>query len=463
MMRTRDVFVFWLPLFASWLLMASEGPLLSAAINRLPDEVSMLAALGIAFSIAITIESPVINLLATATALVRDRSSYLLVRRFTLHNMAFVTLVASLVAWSPLFDLVVLDWLETPANVARHVRTGLRILVPWSAFIGWRRFLQGVLIACGDTRKIASGTAARLVATVGTAFGLATTGALSGIAMAGWAMVAGVAAEAFYIHHVARARVEHLLAGGRVEPKNDESIPAEPIGHGAEPIGHGAEPIGHGAENKPIPKTAPPIFDSRSLFWFHLPLTATSLLTLLSQPLVTSTLTRLDRPTLNLAAWPLIFQAMLVLRAGALALPEVVIALADRRGSTAALRRFTFLLAAAGSAVLVILVTTPLADFYLLILQDTTPDVAELARAGLVLFIPLPALATLVSWQRGWLIAQRRTRWVNEGMAIQLLVVATFLAVALQIRSLTSNSRNASPRYSQPAPARYHASELTSA
>jgi hypothetical protein len=41
--RQRDIFWFWVPLFASWLLMSAEGPIISAAINRLP-EVLMLAA-----------------------------------------------------------------------------------------------------------------------------------------------------------------------------------------------------------------------------------------------------------------------------------------------------------------------------------------------------------------------------------------------------------------------------------
>ena len=84
-MRQLEIFRFWLPLFASWLLMLAEGPLVSAAVNRLPDEVVMLAAFGLVVSLAVLIESPVINLLATATALVRDRASYALVRRHSLH------------------------------------------------------------------------------------------------------------------------------------------------------------------------------------------------------------------------------------------------------------------------------------------------------------------------------------------------------------------------------------------
>ena len=67
-MRQRDIFWFWFPLFASWLLMSAEGPIVSAAINRLPNEVLMLAAQGIVVSLEVTIESPIINLLVMLMA-----------------------------------------------------------------------------------------------------------------------------------------------------------------------------------------------------------------------------------------------------------------------------------------------------------------------------------------------------------------------------------------------------------
>ena len=68
-MRQRDIFLFRLPLFSSWLLMTAEGPLISAVINRQSDAIVHLAAIGIVFSLAIAIESPIINLLAISTAL----------------------------------------------------------------------------------------------------------------------------------------------------------------------------------------------------------------------------------------------------------------------------------------------------------------------------------------------------------------------------------------------------------
>lgn len=395
-MKQREITLFWLPLFASWLLMTAEGPLLSAAVNRLPNEVVMLAALGIVFSLAVTIESPVINLLSTSTALVRDLDSYHLVRRFTLHTMFFVTAVGALIAFTPVFHVVVDQWLDTPPEIAHWVKPGLQILVLWSTAIGWRRFLQGILIRFGHTRVIARGTMLRLVATGGTALALLAWGELPGIHVATFSMLAGVFSEAIYATLAIRPVLEHQLPKER-----DES----------------QEPLTYG-----------------QLFWFHLPLTATSLLTLLAQPLVTSTLARLDDPELTLAAWPLIFQAMLVLRAGAFALPEVVIALGERPGAMPALRRFSLSLAVLSSLFLLILVATPLAGFYLVTLQDTVPAVAALTHLGLWFFIPLPALATFIAFDRGVLIQHRKTRVVNEGMMIQMACLVGALALGLSMR-----------------------------
>jgi Na+-driven multidrug efflux pump len=395
-MKQREVFLFWLPLFASWLLMTAEGPLLSTAINRLPNEVVMLAALGIVFSIAVTIESPVINLLATATALVRDRGSYLQVRRFTLHWIVFLLVTGGLIAFTPLFDLVVLDWLGTPPEVAHWVRPGLRILLLWSPAIAWRRFLQGVLIRYGHTRAIARGTVLRLLAMALVVFACLWVGDIPGIYLATWAMLAGVVVEAIYASIIARPVIARELT---VE------------------VAEGREALTY-----------------RRLFWFHLPLAATAAFNLLAQPLVSLTLARLDEPTLSLAAWPLVFQAALVIQSPAFALPEVVIALGDRSGGEATLVTFTRRLAIVTSGAMVLLVATPLLGFYLGTIQDATPAVAALARQGLLLFVPLPALAVVSAWLRGLLIHRGATRTVNEATVLNLLVIGSVLGLGLHLR-----------------------------
>src|SRR5437588_12875847 len=79
-----DIARLWFPLALSFELMMLEGPAVQAAIGRLPDPALNLAAWGLTMSLSLLVESPVIMLLATAIALVRDRCSYLALRRFML-------------------------------------------------------------------------------------------------------------------------------------------------------------------------------------------------------------------------------------------------------------------------------------------------------------------------------------------------------------------------------------------
>lgn len=377
--------------------MTAEGPTVSAAINRLPDEIIMLAAQGIVVSLAVTIESPIINLLSTATALVRDRDSYLLVRKFTIHWALGLTVLAAAIAFTPLFDLVVRRWMGTPPEIAHWVKPGMQIMTLWSAAIAWRRFLQGVLIHFGYTRYIAWGTAIRLIASAGTAIALALWGAFPGVILGALALMAGVIAEAAAITVAIRPLFKKELA------PDTESEKENPLTY-------------------------------RELFWFHLPLASTAVLTLLAQPLVTVSLARLDNPNLSLAAWPLLFQLILMARAGAMALPEAVIALTKGPETFRPIRTFTLLVAAVSTLGMLLLAFSPLLSFYLLGIQDADAKVAGLAAYGTRLFLPYPALFVLVSWIRGVLINRYHTSAVNMGMILNLLVTIVVLIVGVAFR-----------------------------
>jgi len=158
----RRILFFWIPLAASWLLMGSEQPFANAMIARLSDAQRMIAALCIVSSLSITIESPVIMLLSTSTALARSRQNYLMLRRFTLHLIIATTFIHFLLSWTPLFDVVVRGWMGVPESIVEPIRLGMRIMIFWSAAIAWRRFKQGIMIRYGMTRQIGQGTILRL-------------------------------------------------------------------------------------------------------------------------------------------------------------------------------------------------------------------------------------------------------------------------------------------------------------
>ena len=112
----RQILAFWLPLAASWALMSAEGPILQAVIARLPELQTQLAAFGIVMSLEIAIESPVIMLLATSTALSTNASNYLTVRRFMIWVNALATVVAAVVAFTPLYKVLVSGMMGIPGR-----------------------------------------------------------------------------------------------------------------------------------------------------------------------------------------------------------------------------------------------------------------------------------------------------------------------------------------------------------
>lgn len=393
-MRQKTVFLFWLPLFASWLLMTAEGPIISATINRLPNEVIMLAAQGIVISLSVTIESPIINLLATSTALVKDHASYLTVRRYTIQWMVLLTVITIIIAFTPVFDLIIINLLGTPAQVAQWVKPGMQIMTFWSAAIAWRRFLQGVLIHFGYPQKMAWGTAVRLLASGGVAIGFGIWTELPGVIIGTSSLMAGVIAEAIYATIATRPLMKNELS-----------------------------PTNSTIEEPPL--------TFQELNSFHLPLAGTSVMILLVQPLVTFSLARLDNPTQSLAAWPVLFQILLVMRAAAFALPEAVIALTKGGDTYRPIRHFAAYVAIGVSAAMFLFAFTPLADFYIFVIQDMTELVGALTSSVLALYILFPGMTVIAMWLRGLLIHSRATTNVNVAMGINLLVTAVILTIGL--------------------------------
>ena len=395
-MSQRRIFLFWLPLAASWLLMGSEMPFVNAALARLPEAARMIAAFGIVASLSLAIESPVIMLLATSTALARSPQNYAMIRRFVMHLMLGTTVLHFVVGWTPLFDVIVRGWMHVPASIVEPVRLGMRLMVFWSAAIAWRRFQQGVLIRHGQTRFVGQGSLLRLIASAGVATLLAVTGRVPGIAVGTLGLSCGVLVEAAYAHLAARPLVARRFGPG-------------------------------------VASTAPDLTYG-ALARFHMPLAASTLLYLLAQPLVAAALARLPNPESVLAAWPVAAGLLFILRSPALALPEVIIALIDEKGSRPALRQFSLRLGLICTALLAVISYTPLSHFYFRTLIGVNEDLARMAVVGGMVGVLLPSIIAWQSWFRGQLTAQRATTALTFAMIANMLCMAVLLigGVALQ-------------------------------
>ncbi|MCH7772530.1 MAG: hypothetical protein IIA49_16190, partial [Bacteroidetes bacterium] len=158
----KKIFVFWLPLGATWLMMSVEGPFLSALIARLDEPIYNLAAYGVAFAFALIIEAPVIMMMSASTALVKDSYSFNKLKTFTYFLITGITLLMLIMVIPPIFYFIAEDLIGLPKRVSYLTHIATIILLPWPAAIGYRRFYQGVLIRSNLTRRVAYGTVIRL-------------------------------------------------------------------------------------------------------------------------------------------------------------------------------------------------------------------------------------------------------------------------------------------------------------
>ena len=382
----RSILLFWAPLAATWLMMAVEGPFLAAVIARLAEAKINLAAYGVAFAIAMLVESPVVMLMTTSTALAEDAHSFRKLRRFAMALNAATTGVLFLVLVPPVFDLIALKALALPEEVAALTRDALWLLIPWPAAIGYRRFYQGLLIRDGRPRLVAAGTVTRISAIALVALVLARLG-FQGIHVAAAAMTAGVCTEAAASRWMARGAVARVL--------------------GRSP-GGGREAI-----------------DYPLIARFYYPLALTSLLGFAATPLLTFFMSRAPAPVESLAVFPVVGSLTFVFRAVCLAYQEVTIALlGDRNEQLPALRRFSVSLGLVTTAGLAVFGLTPFSGVWFGTISGLTPELAAFAILPTVLFIPLPFLSAMLSLERGLLIKARRTRPVTLATATEVVCMA---------------------------------------
>lgn len=271
-MKTRVqgsvLFWLWLPLALSFTLMMLESPVTNAALARFAEPSVQIAGFGVALGLSLLIESPVIMLLATAIALVQGRESFFAVLRFVLTLMVSLTMLTALIAFTPLYDGIALRVLGLPVRVAEAGRGALQAMLLWTAAIGWRRFLQGVLVRYGKAQFVTWGTAIRLATITAVAVALLRWNGLPGAVAGAWIVMAGVLVE---------AAVATLFA---LPVLRERVLPH---------------------------REAKPTLTQRAIWRFHLPLAGTTLLTLLVHPLTAAALARLPQPELAIAAWQVVF------------------------------------------------------------------------------------------------------------------------------------------------------------
>jgi hypothetical protein len=387
-LSTKQVLVTWLPLVASWLLMSIELPTINAIVARLPNpEVNLAAYGGVVFPIALTIEAPVIMLLAAATALSRDWRSYQRLKKITLWMGGILAALHFLVAVTPIYDFIVNVILQVPEAVVEPGRSGLLFLTPWTLAIAYRRFQQGTMIRFGHSKMVGETTAVRLVTGVTILLIGLRLGTIPGATLAGLTQGLAVTAEAIY-------------AGLRIR------------------------------KIRPLIKDAPPAQQPLTLkrfIDFYVPLAITSSLWLLWLPLISGTVSRMPEPIESLAIWSVVTGLLFMFRTPGVAYNEAVVALLEEPCAFPLLKKFARNAALITAGLAVIFVASPLSSGWFRVIANLPPDMAETARITLTFAVPLAILSVYISLFQGIIVQQEKTGPVAEAVVVFLIALGAVL------------------------------------
>ncbi|KAA3658880.1 MAG: hypothetical protein DWQ10_10220 [Calditrichaeota bacterium] len=388
----KEIFKFWSPLLLTWLMMAFEGPFLTAIIARLTDSTFNLAAYGVAYSFALIIEAPVIMIMTASTALIEDAHTFNRLRNFTYSLNILITVAMALLLVPAIFNFIMMDLIGLELKVTRLTHIALLILLPWPGAIGYRRFYQGILIRSHQTRKVAYGTVIRVTSMTLTAVVLYAFSSFQGAYVGAFALSVGVVLEALTARIMAHSATQNI-------------------------------------RNKST-KISTQSLTYRRITAFYYPLALTSFLGLGVHPLVTFFVGQSRNSLESLAVLPVVNAIVFVFRAFGLSFQEVgVTYLKMQEPQKRAIAKFARNLAISASTGLLIIASPPAFSWWYETVSGLSPELAAFARIPTLVLILLPGLSVILSWQRSILVATQHTKPITMATLIEVCTIAVVLFV----------------------------------
>ena len=394
----KKIFYFWLPLAATWIMMSIEGPFLAALIARSTEPKFNLAAYGVAYSLALIIEAPIIMIMSASIALVNNSQSFYKLRNFTYSANSIITLIMLIVITPPVFYFITEGLIGLPDEVSRLTHIATIILIPWPGAIGYRRFYQGLLIRNNLTRRVAYGTIVRLLSMSLCAILLFFSGIVEGVIVGAISLSFAVIMEAIAVRLMVQTTIKKI--------KSDDSISTQPLTY-------------------------------KEIHKFYYPLALTSLIGLGVQPLVTFFVGQSRMALESLAVLPVVTSFVFIFRALGLSYQEVIIALmGEKKEGLKSLLIFAVSLSVILVSVLGLIAFTPLADFWFVTVSGLSESLSEFARLPLMIMFFFPALSVLISVQRGILVSDKNTKPVTMGTTTEFLIIVVTLIILVNFLDL---------------------------
>jgi progressive ankylosis protein len=386
----------FLPLSLSDVTMAIGDPLTTTTLAHLPDARLNLAGVGIAKSLAIFFESPIIMILHASNALASERASRLALWRFVLLLGGGLSLL--LMGLSIGFSAVA-PVLGIPPTLVPIVQQVLLLMGLWPGAIAWRRYFQGLLIHRGQAQAVAQASLLRL-ATVAIVLGLGLAGRAPGAIVAGLSLVLGVIVEAIAVTLMARPYTA-------LDPSELDQIPLD----------------SSSVPDITLPQTL------SGITRFYWPLANSMVVVWGGRALLLGVIARASDSALALAAWPSAWGVILVIANSTRMVQQIVIKYRGK-ATDRLLVRFTLMVGVSCSLLLVLMSTTPIGDTIIQTFIGDDQELRQQIQPVLIRCTAIPLLVALQNATQGFLVSDGRTGRVNLSTWLGTLTLLT-IAIAM--------------------------------
>ncbi|OJF77007.1 MAG: hypothetical protein BKP49_03885 [Treponema sp. CETP13] len=398
--KYKHIFLAWLPLGVMYIVMAAEQPVVNGVISRLPDAVNQLASFGYAFSLALLIEGPVVQMLSAGTAVSGTYSSYKKILK-VMHWLTVITLSVHLLFCIPgVFRGFALHVMNLPQPLIDQAWKCFVFMIPWTPCIGYRRLWQGVLIKHGKS------ILAPIVMYVRLAFAFLflylgyTFQPLEGASLGG-AIMGMVAVVGMGMAFLLSRPIIHSLKKEYFDIlKNTKTVLKD--------------------ENE---------LSYRQMVRFYFPLAITSMVSLGVRPILNFGIPRGSFPIESLAAWPIVLSYVSLYTAVSQSQQEIVIAEMSK-ASYKLLQRFVTVVAFAITALF--LINWFVIPFRTIIFQNIFGLPQQLNKflpIAIAILSPLGFFAAKISWYRGVFISRQQTKTITAGIIVNLCTLLLFIIV----------------------------------
>jgi Na+-driven multidrug efflux pump len=196
----RRLWRFYRPLAVTSILRQVTRPVLNAGIAAAEMARASLAAWPVGWGFTILVAGPAWSLQQFTTAMATDEAAYRRVRGFALSVSAIFTLLLGVVAFTPLYGVVMGGIYNLSPALQELARPAVQVMALYPLLMGAQALLRGVLIRGGSTGAVRSAMAVNvLTLTVTVAVGVLISD-LTGVMVAALAVLVGGLAELAWLY-----------------------------------------------------------------------------------------------------------------------------------------------------------------------------------------------------------------------------------------------------------------------